>query len=256
MEKWQDPNVIILWILITLVLLIILIFFISFLIKVGYKKDIEKRELIFNEKLNSEREMKKAMITTQENERKLIASELHDQISNKLNLVVLKLNALESNTFNNEIDSIKTDLKTLIKKNRDITHYLFPVEIDNLGLFLCIKELCYSSKDFSINLYADENVDFGSKLVEHQLYRVIQEFITNSIKYSGGNQINIHIKKIKNHVSLLISDNGVGIEIDNITKGLGINNTETRLSAINAKFKYKSGRNKGTRLIIMLCPTK
>ncbi|QTV05168.1 sensor histidine kinase [Faecalibacter bovis] len=256
MEKWQDPNVIILWIVITLILLVVLILFISYLIKISYKKDIEKRELVFNEKLKSEREMKKAIITTQENERKVIASELHDQISNKLNLVVLKLNALDANSFNNEIAVIKDDIKTLIKKNRDITHYLFPVEIDNLGLFLCIKELCYSSKDFSIDLYAEENIDFGTKLVEHQLYRVIQEFITNSIKYSGGNQINIHIKKIKDNVTILLSDNGVGIDLDNINKGLGINNTETRLSAINAIFKYKSSKNKGTRLIIKLCPGK
>lgn len=256
MEKWQDPNVIILWIVITLILLVVLMIFISYLIKISYKKDIEKRELVFNEKLNSEREMKKAIITTQENERKVIASELHDQISNKLNLVVLKLNALDANTFDTEIGEIKTDIKTLIKKNRDITHYLFPVEIDNLGLFLCIKELCYTSNEFSIDLFADENIDFGPKLVEHQLYRVIQEFITNSIKYSGGNKINIHIKNINNQVSILISDNGIGMDLNNINKGLGINNTETRLDAINAKFKYKSGKNKGTRLIIKLCPTK
>lgn len=253
MEKWQDPQVILLWIMITLFLLVVLILFITLLIKINFKKNLEKKELIFNERLKTEQQLKEAIITTQESERKLIASELHDQISNKLNLVVLKLNAIEEHSCKSQVTEIKEDLKKLIKKNRDITHYLFPVEIENLGLILSVKELCYNSNDFSINLFApNEDILFPSKIAEHQLYRVIQEFITNSIKHSKGNTIDIHIRTFKNKIYCLIRDNGVGIDLDKITKGLGVNNTETRLSAINATYKYKSKHNKGTRLIISL----
>ena len=253
MEKWQNPTVIFLWIIITIILLVVLILFLSFLIKINYRKNLEKKELIFNERLKTEQQLKEAIITTQENERKLIASELHDQISNKLNLVVLKLNSIDENTCKTQVIEIREDLKKLIKKNRDITHYLYPVEIENLGLILSIKELCYNSNDFNINLFTQtEGYYFPSKISEHQIYRVIQEFITNSIKHSKGNTINIHVRKFKDKIYFLITDNGVGIDLDKITKGLGVNNTETRLSAINAKYKYKSTINKGTRLIIAL----
>ena len=253
MGKWQDPTVIFLWIIITIFLLVILILFITFLVKINFRKNLEKRELIFNERIKTEQKLKEAIITTQENERKLIASELHDQISNKLNLVVLKLNSIDENTCKTQVGEIREDLKKLIKKNRDITHYLYPVEIENLGLILSIKELCYNSNDFNINLFTQtEDLTFPSKIAEHQIYRVIQEFITNSIKHSKGNMINIHVRKLKDKIFFLISDNGVGIDLEKITKGLGVNNTETRLSAINAKYKYNSTLNKGTRLIIAL----
>ncbi len=252
MEKWQNPQVILLWIIITLFLLVILVVFISYLIKLNFKKTIEKNEIVFQERLKTEKQLKEAIIITQENERKMIASELHDQISNKLNLIVLKLNTLEPESYPTELKIIRDDLKNLIKKNRDLTHYLFPVEIDNLGLMLCLKEMCYSSNEFSIRLYASEEIHFPSKLVEHQLYRVIQEFITNSIKHSQGSEITIHLKLIKEKLYLRIADNGVGIDLTKIKHGLGINNTETRLSAIDAHYKYKSAPGQGTRLIISL----
>lgn len=252
MEKWQNPQVILLWILITFLLLTILVVFISYLVKLNFKKSLEKNEIIFRERLNTEKKLKEAIILTQENERKVIAAELHDQISNKLNLVVLKLNTLQPESYPTELKIIKEDLKNLIKKNRDLTHYLFPVEIDNLGLMMCLKELCYSSNEFSIRLESNEDVIFPSKLVEHQLYRVIQEFITNSIKHSKGTEITINLKKIKNKLYIKIADDGVGIDLNSIKHGIGINNTETRLSAIDATYKYKSAPNKGTRLIISL----
>lgn len=252
MEKWQNPQVILLWIIITLLLLVILVVFISYLIKLNFKKTIEKNEIVFQERLKTEKKLKEAIIITQENERKVIAAELHDQISNKLNLVVLKLNTLQPESYATELKTIREDLKNLIKKNRDLTHYLFPVEIDNLGLLMCLKEMCFSSNEFSIKLYSSEDIGFPSKLVEHQLYRVIQEFITNSIKHSQGSEISIHLKQINDKLYIKVADNGVGIDLTKIKHGLGINNTETRLSAIDAKYKYKSAPNKGTRLIISI----
>lgn len=254
MEKWQDPEVILLWIILGLLLIFILISFIIYLFKINFKKNLEKKELIFNERLNAEKELKKAIITTQETERKLIASELHDQISNKLNLVVLKLSNINTNTFSEEIPLIKEDLKNLIKKNRDITHYLYPTEIDNLGLILTLQDLAikYKTAQFKMNIYSNQAIHFQQKQEEYQIYRIIQESITNTLKHAKASEINIHLKPFKQYLSILIQDDGIGFNPLTITKGIGLTNIETRLNTLDAIFKFKSIPSKGTRLIIKL----
>ena len=254
MEKWQNHEVILNWTLLGLLLVFILLTLIIYLFKINYRKNLDKKELIFNERLKAEKKIKQAIVNTQETERKLIASELHDHISNKLNLIVLKLSSIDQNTFKDEIPSIKEDIKNLIKKNRDITHYLYPTDIDNLGLIITLQVLAikYKTVKFKMNIYADKTIYFPSKQEEYQIYRIIQESITNTLKHANASEINIHLKNIKNHLYILIQDNGVGFNTLEVIKGIGLTNIETRLNILDANFKFKSNPNKGTRLIIKL----
>ncbi len=251
MEKWQDPNVIIFWIIFTIILLVILLIFITSLIKIHFKNIIKKREQLFKERLENEKKIKNAMILAQDTERKLIASEIHDQISNKLNLLILKLTALEPNEA---ITNVKSELKSLVQKNRDISHLLFPIEIENLGLIFTLQDLSMknSSSEFKINLHIKNEFTFESKQIEHQLYRVIQEAMNNAIKHGKAKELNIFIDKIKDKICLLITDNGLGFKVNEAINGIGLTNIDTRLKTINATYKIKSAPNKGTRLIITL----
>lgn len=254
MEMWQDPKTIILWFVIVLVLVVTLLTFIFFLIKSNYQKIIQRNELLYQERLKNEKDIKQAMITAQDTERKLIASEIHDQISNKLNLLILKISSLPANSQQTEFDFIKNELKSLVQRNRDISHFLFPIEIENLGLIFTLQDLAtkYQSKEFHIKLYFEDGIFFQNKQVEHQLYRVVQESINNAIKHGKATEMNIHIKRINNQLCLMITDNGKGFDPEKITKGIGITNIETRLNSINATFKLKSQINKGTRLLILV----
>lgn len=253
MEIWKSPENVILWLFIILVIFLILLFFIIALIKVSYKKAVEKKTALFEVKLKHEQNLKNAIISVQDQERKEIASELHDQISNKLNLVILNLNNLETNQ-EESIKQIKADIRKIIDKNRDISHYLFPVEIENIGIIFTLQDLSlkYRTKDFKIELFNRSDIKFDSKLIEIQLYRVIQESLTNTLKYAKATVFNIHFRKYKNRNIILISDNGIGFNFDNINKGLGLTGIETRLNSINALFKIKSKPNKGTQLIIVV----
>ncbi|RRJ92241.1 hypothetical protein EG240_03430 [Paenimyroides tangerinum] len=251
MEAWKSPENVIFWLFIILIIFLILLFFIIALIKVSYKKAVEKKTALFDEKLKHEQNLKNAIIKVQDQERKEIASELHDQISNKLNLVILNLNNLETEQ-DDFVKQIKGDIRKIIDKNRDISHYLFPVEIENIGIIFTLQDLSlkYRTKDFKIELLSRSGITFDSKLTEIQLYRVIQESLTNTLKYSKATVFSIHFRTYKNRVILVISDNGIGFDAKNINKGLGLTGIETRLSSINASFKIKSKPNKGTQLII------
>lgn len=253
MEVWKNPESIVFWLFITLLIFVILLVFIVALIKMGHKKAIEKKQAIFDEKLKYEQNLKQAIIQVQDQERKEIASELHDQISNKLNLVILSLNNLEVNE-KEATNQIKSDLKNIISKNRDISHYLFPVEIENMGILSTLQDLSfkYTSSDFEINIHQQSDVYFNEIQTEMQLYRVIQESLTNTLKYSKATEFNIHFKSYRDKIFILISDNGIGFNLEKATKGIGLRGMDTRLKSINASFKFKTASNKGTRLIIVL----
>lgn len=253
MEAWKNPDNIIVWLLIILALFTILLIFIIVLIKLSHKKAIEKKVAIFDEKLRHEKNLKKAIIKVQDQERKEIASELHDQISNKLNLVILSLNNLDVKE-NVLVKDIKSDIKRIINKNRDISHYLFPVEIENIGIIFTLQDLAfkYQTENFTIDFYYCSTINFTDKQTEIQLYRVIQESLTNTLKYSGATIFSICFRKFKGEVFVFIGDNGKGFNINEVQKGIGLTGIETRLNSINATYKIKSKPNKGTQLIVRL----
>lgn len=253
MEIWKDPKIIILWILITIVLFFILLLFITFLIRLSFKKVFEKKEAVYNEKIAHEKKLAKAMIDIQDQERKEIASEIHDQISNKLNLISMVLSSYV-NADDLEIKNIREEIKKLVQKNRDISHYLFPIEIENIGLIYTLQDLSYKFQNinFTIQVFFKEHIIFKDKTTEIQIYRVIQESLSNVIKHSGASNFSIQFKKFNNKIGILITDNGKGFDLEKFTKGLGFHTMDTRLKTINADFKHKSTINKGTRLIIVL----
>lgn len=253
MEVWKNPQSLVLWLLLILVVFVIIVAFSIVLMIINQKKTIEKKQFIFNQKLEYEKSLKTTIIKVQDQERKAIASELHDQISNKLNLVILNLNNLESQS-NPYVDQIKNDLRKIIDKNRDISHYLFPVEIETIGILSTLRDLSikYSSSEFLIDFHYTGSIVFSNKQIEIQIYRIIQESLTNTLKYGCSSVFKVYFRQFKDKIFILISDNGIGFEASKITKGIGLIAIETRLKSINASYKFKSSLSKGVQLIIVL----
>ena len=88
--------------------------------------------------------------------------------------------------------------------------------------------------------------------VEVQIYRIIQEFTTNVIKHSSADKIDILIKDFNDFTGIVIFDNGQGFDYEKVKKGMGIKNIESRMQSMDAKFKWKSIINKGSRLIFKI----
>ena len=61
----------------------------------------------------------------------------------------------------------------------------------------------------------------------------------------------IQLRETNNLLSFVLADNGIGFDYDTLKKGMGFRNIESRISSINASYKWKSIKNKGTRLIII-----
>ncbi len=89
--------------------------------------------------------------------------------------------------------------------------------------------------------------------VEVQLYRIIQEFTTNVIRHSTATDLWIYLKDYPENLAVVISDNGQGFDYEQVKKGMGIKNIESRIKSMNATHKWKKTfLHTGSRLIIKI----
>ncbi len=195
-------------------------------------------------------------ILTQENERKRIAKDLHDDIGSKLNVIFLNMHrieraAKESPPILDMVSDINEVIHTTIDTTRRISHDLLPPTLDKFGLIEAVKELCESyQKSNSVNVLLEVKQNEGrlaDKTTELNLFRIIQELISNSIKHGQAEQISIDLWLGLEKVQLEYQDNGKGfdLEILNDKKGLGTQNMESRVKMIGGKMDIQSSEGKG-----------
>ena len=227
----------------------ILLAYRSFISRIIKEKNVQhEAEVLHQKKLALEN------IKAQEEERKRIAVTIHDDIGNRLNILSLWLNNLD--TKGDEIikKNIYSQMSALIDAARSISHSLYPVNLESVGLVLYVEELI-ANLSHKINISMQVMLGYKKKdlFVEVQLYRIIQEFTTNVIKHSDATDIWIYIKDYPYNMAVVISDNGQGFDYDKVKKGMGIKNIESRIQSMNAAYKWKNTfLNKGSRIIIKI----
>ncbi|MDH6250800.1 signal transduction histidine kinase [Chryseobacterium sp. H1D6B] len=192
-------------------------------------------------------------IKAQEEERKRIAVMIHDDMGNRLNILSLWLNNLDTKGDELIKKNIYGQMSALIDSARTISHSLYPVNLESVGLVLYIEELVANlSHKINISLQVAPGYTKKDIFVEVQLYRIIQEFTTNVIKHSEATKIWIYIKDNPQNTAVVISDNGQGFDYDLVKKGMGMKNIESRIKSINAVHKWKNVLSKRSRLIIKI----
>ena len=207
---------------------------------------------------NREQHLLKVIVSTQEKERKRLAYDLHDSLGQELNAIKMYLNSLDyidksSSNFSRTFDECKQMLDQSINTVRDLSFDLMPKSLEN-------GNLCYAVEQLANNLggicqikcdFLHENLGLD-KEVQILIYRVFQEFISNSMKHAKATCINLKVNRVNSRVIFALSDNGVGFVEENIVAGNGIHNMQSRLEAINANYKLKSQLNEGTQLKFLL----
>lgn len=233
-------------------MLAIIVCFILLAYKTFVDRIIKEKELQNLIEIQHQKALVLENTKAQEEERKRIAIAVHDDIGNRLNILSLWLNNLDIEDASAS-EVISNQISELIDNTRSISHSLYPVNLEKLGLILYIEELITNlSAKISISLYLSSQYLKKNLFVEVQIYRIIQEFTTNVIKHSGANRIDILIKEFDHFTGIVITDNGRGFEYEKVKKGMGIKNIESRIKSMSAEFKWKSVINKGSRLIFKI----
>lgn len=200
------------------------------------------------------------VIAAQEDERKRIARELHDDTSQVLFAQLLRVTAMK-NSGNPETREIAASLEVMFAESmeavRRIGHELRPPSLDDLGLVEATGALVQRMSERSgIEIaYVTSGVrDRLDPAVELVLYRVAQEALTNMWKHAHATSASVSIRRSADGVELIVDDNGRGFDIhsDNASDGkglgLGLFGMEERVELVGGNLEIIGNRNPGTRV--------
>jgi len=251
---------------------IILVFFIGtlgmillalsiFFFFVTYQKRMLKKQLELNETQARQREeIIKNTIQSQENERKRIARDLHDEVGAMLSVVKLNVGRIEKKSEEPKSKELALETKQyldeVITQVRRISRALLPPSLEKLGIFFAIEELSnWVNKADQIKIECWKSGEQFRFEPEKELayFRIVQELLNNAIKYSEASLIKINARFQNNCIVVSVADNGIGFNVEEKqNSGLGLKNLESRSAIIGAKYKLKSKPGKGTTAIIYL----
>ena len=204
----------------------------------------------------------------QEIERKRIARELHDTSLQNLTNITYKIELAQMYLDKDVVISklqlveINKEIREIIDCIRETILDLRPMVIDDLGFKESVEQFIENkiiNNGININyeieqIYLENNDDMLN------LYRVIQECITNSIKHSNSNKITLIIKNNIENISIEIFDNGIGFDYNNINKNrnshFGLQIINERIQFLNGKFEIESKINNGTKIFISIPKNK
>ncbi|MGL2988276.1 sensor histidine kinase [Flavobacterium sp. RSSA_27] len=237
-----------------MILAVVLIVFFYFSRKKIIQKEIEKK----NSEIAHQKELLKAMIETQETERKRIAQDLHDDISSKLNVVALNAHLLTTpNLSLKELEEIKSNVITLtgkaLENSRKIAHDLLPPVLEKFGLDAGVEELCMEfSSAKGVQVVYNNEVTFDEAETRRHLhvFRILQELLNNSIRHGKATNMTVSFVQQGHYTKCLYTDNGVGFDETNEAhqKGLGLKNIESRISFLKGSLSFQSEVNQGVQV--------
>lgn len=210
-----------------------------------------------SELIKKDRELVKAIISTQEQERNRLAQDLHDDIGQQLSGLKMFMQVLSSkqgqeggkeilNTCVNLVDSIAEEI-------RSVCFNLMPRTLNELGLEKALELLLEKTiphKTIDFRLLCNQDNPTIDKDFEVNVFRIIQEFVNNSIRHSECNLVNISVIITSQHYEINLSDNGKGFDKKNMRKGMGLLNIATRTKFIQGEIQWTAKKGKGVHLRI------
>lgn len=202
-----------------------------------------KGQLEFELQYQHQRQLLKQSIDVQEEERKRIAQDLHDELGAVLSIARMHLVHLEGIQTEKEnrqgLQQARTLTENALLTMRRISHELMPLQLQKYGLIKTLEALAKQINDankISVELLTPEDEARWSKPAERGLYRMIMEMINNTIKHAQADRIQITIHQSLDHLVVTYADNGTGLP-ENHSKGLGLQNIDARINALGGTFE-------------------
>jgi len=204
-----------------------------------------------------------AIIDGQENERHRLSRELHDSLGQLLIGLKMKYESC-LDTYDNKkmLDTNGIEMGLLfdktIEETRRISHNLAPVALSEFGLRTALRNMINDvSETSSIKVELINEVENILLPEKKQIYifRIIQEAITNVLKHSKANKLNISIKKSETNIIVEVIDDGVGFDLKKVEKQRhtnGLNNINNRVTILKGSLSIITAKLKGTKLYISI----
>lgn len=211
-------------------------------------------ELLRQEYVERER-LEREILMISEREQKRIGQDLHDSLGQTLTAISYKVKLLEKKLMDKvmpepeEASNIVKLVGDSISQARNIAKGLYPDELTQIGLDAALEELRLDvTNKYGIECILQYNMPtpFVSEIAI-QLYRIIQEAVSNAIKHASSKKIVMTVKGIGVGILISIQDNGIGLPQDEKKgKGIGLQIMKYRASLIGGKLHVENHPNGGT----------
>lgn len=250
-EKGHKRLILIGSILLIIPLLLLAVFYRQ---RMRYQETITKQDKLLFEK---EKETIKAknLIEGQNMERSRIAKELHDGVGGKLSAIKIKMDQLNTTTIqDSELDYCIKQLQDTAREIRVISHELNENKINELNFVHLLSHLIddykfYFNGEIHFNIFPEDKYEQITGVNKHYLYRVIQEILSNCLKYAEAE--NIYVDCTFDEVyRIIIDDDGKGFDVANVKKGMGMDNIRKRVETLQGKLHIDSQIGRGATFIM------
>ncbi|MBC8473743.1 MAG: sensor histidine kinase [Candidatus Omnitrophica bacterium] len=235
--------------------------------KINKKPRKDLRDISFATEDKSDKEFYKKVLIMQEEEKRKLSRDLHDETGQVVVALGALLNVIEKEVRDKRFENVMeliTEGRGLIQeianKMKIMAVSLRPPALDILGLPAVLRDFfSQCTKAASIKIEFNENMkDIKlNKDTEITLYRIIQEAIYNIQKHSMAKVAKINLICASSQLQLFIEDNGVGFDTEEYKKQydvskMGLRGIRERVDILNGTFSIDSAPNRGTKLTIML----
>lgn len=200
------------------------------------------------------RDLRELLISAREQERALVARELHDDVIQRLALLSIELGRLElagpATQHAERLRAVRLELRRLGNDVRSLSHQMHPSVLDDVGLVEALRAECrrrcrQGGIDISLDIGPLPAVGRDAALC---LYRVVQEALNNVSRHARSRTAGVVLREADGGLQLTVHDDGVGFDPKRPKRGsaLGLVSMRERVALVNGTFDVDSGPGRGT----------
>lgn len=205
------------------------------------------------------RELARSLLTAQGDERRRIARDLHDDVTQRLALLSIDIGKLAgaagvSGESRAQLIALQNEANQISLDVRRISHGLHPSVIEDFGLSTALEEFCDEfSKAQGVPVHFEGSFEDDGLSAEaaSSLFRIAQEAVQNAAKHAGASEVNVALSRNGQNLQLEVSDNGSGFapSESRLSRGLGIVSMKERVRMVNGTLAIESHRGGGTQVL-------
>ncbi|MEI7784025.1 MAG: histidine kinase [Betaproteobacteria bacterium] len=210
--------------------------------------------------LQSNRALTQMLLSTQEQERRALARELHDELGQTSTAVRIDIAYVRKVMHSNPQSALKAlqdlddNCQRMQELSRDLLTRLRPPQLDELGLEVCLRELCKRWQDrhqIACEVQMDALPARLNEAIAIHLYRIIQEALTNIGKHALASTVSIELRLSASMLSLCISDDGRGLPASGPDRGMGMLGMRERIECLQGHIQFEDAQP-GLRISLQL----
>lgn len=239
------------------------------LTSIGHLAAVALRNTSLYEEVRVHRERLRAVLhqlwTTQEQERRLLAEDLHDGPAQSLYHIVFMLQntrhkAADAPDIPGDLEKIEMTARATLAQVRALMAGLRPLALDDLGLVPALQSECAALKArgrVQVDVYVDGAVRRLGAMAETGLYRIAREALTNVERHARSEHATLEVRFTPEAVTLVVEDDGQGFDDDTAAVAraagrIGLDSLHERAEALGATLEVRSIKHHGTRLVVHL----